>query len=623
MFGAALTLSPGAIQNGAPNYTYFLIMIVATAIAAAANAYHPIAWTREEYWFAIGAPMVLGVLALIDGVLRHNGLALEAGAAGLVAGPLIAGAFWFAGTLGFGPQALPPGPNDPASYAGPPAPAPTGWLRLGSGFGLPAVWMALCVVVLPIAVYVAFYIPWAMPWQPQTAATTASYAGGLPVLYCPDADANGYCVNGDGWPNGHTGKDLIQQTIDMYNYHNDLRSPHPASSPWWAWPLDLKPVWFENATYAGDNGTMIYDGGNPALWWLAISAMAFICWQAFKRRSLGLTLVAMAFFWQWLSWARIDRAAFEYHFYTAVPFFLVALAYFLAELWHGPSRRTWLFARFAAAGALLFPAIAWLLKYPLCGLARVGTSDFFGNTACGTATGDVRVETRMLLIVIVLIVALASLAVLLWRLERRQRAGKEDPFWIGQLLVPVGIASVLLWWLGENGSRDIIWQAAVPPDLITILMLVLGLVLAFVVMTAHNPRRYVLGACAFAVVTFVALYPNLSALPLPNAIINVYESILPTWFYGFQFSVNQQPAAHISPIQTASITLALLALLVSGIAGWAAWERRVVIGYRRARLFWTGHPADAGDQPDAADQPSDESADAPSGDASRKDKPES
>ena len=94
----------------------------------------------------------------------------------------------------------------------------------------------------------------------------------------------GPCNN--AWPAGHTGQTLGELTTP------DVRLPqrpaglrHPASSPWWAWPMDLKPVWFENATYAGDTGTMIYDGGNPALWWLAIFAMAFICWQAFKRRA--------------------------------------------------------------------------------------------------------------------------------------------------------------------------------------------------------------------------------------------------------------------------------------------------------------------------------------------------
>jgi hypothetical protein len=595
LVAASLVLSPsplldsaGASLNGSPNYTYFLIMLAVTAIAAAANAYHPIAWTKEELHFAVGAPVVLGALALIGGVFRHNGMLLEVGVGGLALGAAAAAGFRFAGTLGLGPMAPPPAADDLLSFADPPAPAPEGWLRLGTGFGLPALWMAVCVLVLPFVVYVGFYVVWAMPWQPETPAATAAYENSLPVIYCPDADQNGYCVNGDGWPNGHTGKTLIQQTIDMYNYHNDLREGHPAASPWWAWPLDLKPVWFENATYAGDQGTMIYDGGNPAIWWLAIFAMGFICWQAFKRRSLGLSLLAIAFFWQWLSWARIDRAAFQYHFYTALPFFLAALAYFLAELWHGPSRRTWLLARFSAAVALVFPAAAWLLKYPICGLARVSTADYWGNTICGSGTGDVRIETRMLLIAVVLLAALAALPLILWRIERRQDAGRPDRFWIVQLLVPVAFAGLIIWWLGQNGSRDVVFQAALPSDGIALLLLPVLALLAFFVLTARNPRRFVLGACAFVFTAFLALYPNLSALPMPNDIISAYNGLLPTWFYGFQFSVNLQPANSVGLVSATGLTLALVALLVAGVAAWAAWERRLVIGYRRHRLLSAG-----------------------------------
>ncbi|MGD0121759.1 MAG: phospholipid carrier-dependent glycosyltransferase [Candidatus Limnocylindrales bacterium] len=584
LVGAGLTMSPGALQNGAPNYTFFVIMLSVMALAAAANAYHPIAWTHEELWFAIGAPVVIGVLAALDGVLRGNGLALAVGAVAIAAGPAIAAAFWFAGTLGFGPLAPPPGPNDPARFADPPAPAPKGWLRLGTGFGLPAAWMAACVLILPIVIYVMLYIPWSMPWQPQTDAT-----GQLPAIACWHTDpTTGVCDN--AWPAGHTGQNLWNLTISMYNYHNDLRQPHAASSPWWAWPMDLKPVWFENQTYANDLGTMIYDGGNPAIWWMAIFAMAFVTWQAFKRRSLGLTLVVVAFFWQWLSWARIDRASFQYHFYTALPFFLLALAYFLAELWHGPSRRTWLLARAAGAGALIFPAAAWLLKYPLCGLARVSPGDYWGNTICGNGTGDVRIETRMLEVAIVLVVALIALALILWRLERRQNAGEEDPLWILQLLLPVGVAGALLGWFGTNGSRDTVFGAALPSDAITWVLLPVLAVVAFIALTARNPRRFVLGVCAAVIVTFLVLYPNLSALPLPNKIINVYEALLPTWFYGFQFSVNQQEGASVQLFGTWSILLTMVALFVAGFFAWAAWERRVVVGYRR----WLRLSGDAG-----------------------------
>ena len=157
----------------------------------------------------------------------------------------------------------------------------------------------------------------------------------------------------------------------MYDYHNNLTAGHAASSPWWAWPLDLKPVWFYQEGLAGGTTAAIYDAGNLVIWWLGIPAMAFVAWQAYARRSLALALILIAFLCQWVAWARIDRAAFQYHYYTSLPFVIMALGYFAAELWHGASRRTWLFAKVAAGVAIMGPAILWLLARPLCGFVGV------------------------------------------------------------------------------------------------------------------------------------------------------------------------------------------------------------------------------------------------------------
>ena len=97
--------------------------------------------------------------------------------------------------------------------------------------------------------------------------------------------------------------------------------------------------------------------------------------MAFGRRSPALALIAIGFAAQWVSWARIDRAAFQYHYYTALPFVILALAYLVAELWNGPSRRTWLAVRLAGAAAIMAPAALWLFSRPLCGLVGVETRE--------------------------------------------------------------------------------------------------------------------------------------------------------------------------------------------------------------------------------------------------------
>ena len=230
-----------------------------------------------------------------------------------------------------------------------------------------------------------------------------------------------------GWPAGHdNGQTLVDLTVSMYNYHNDLPNPHAASSPWWAWALDLKPVWFYEQGFAGSTSASIYDAGNLVAWWLAVPGMAFVAWQAFRRRSPALALIAIAFACQWISWARIDRAAFQYHYYTALPFLFLALAYFLAELWHGTSRRIWLLARLSAGVAVLGPFLLWLLHRPLCAIVRVEDVNP-GSQACPTLIPDVDVTPRAVALAIVMGVGvLLLLRELLAVTEEDEPAELED-----------------------------------------------------------------------------------------------------------------------------------------------------------------------------------------------------
>ena len=308
--------------GGLGNVTFLLIMIGLTLVAVVVAVMHPIAWTDEEQWFGLVAPAALGILVFFGalGLGRINTvytvgtveitplyLAILLACGSL----LVAGAYWLGGRLGYGPLATPPGPATRPGYWTHPTLRPAGWLRPGWLVGLPVVWAAVCLLAIPLAVYVISYIPWALIGNHQLWTNV---------------------------PAGHTGQTLLELTAQMYGYHNGLTAPHPASSPWWAWPFDLKPVWFYQDSFAGGTTAAIYDAGNLVIWWLGVPAMLFVAIQAFRRKSLALALIAIGFAAQWIPWARIDRASFQYHYYTALPFVVMALAYFVAELWNGASR---------------------------------------------------------------------------------------------------------------------------------------------------------------------------------------------------------------------------------------------------------------------------------------------
>ncbi len=575
----AIVVPVDATQGG--NLTFLLLMMGITLLAVALSVLRPVAWTPEEVRFAIGAPLVAGALVFLLAIPLGLGTSTAGSdplelpvmpslAFGLMAlGGLAWLAFWIAGRAGLGPWAAPPGPGDPARLLAPAAPPPPWWLRLGSGMGLPAAWIVVSLLVIPLAVYVAAYIPWAQLPGNQ--------------LW-------------PGFPPDQTGRTLWDLTISMYEYHDNLRATHPASSPWWAWPLDLKPVWFYQGSFAGGTSAAIYDHGSLVTWWLGIPAMAFAVWQAYRRRSLQLALVVIVFAALWLPWARIDRATFQYHWYTALPFVLVALAYFLAELWHGASSRTWLLARAAAAIAILGPVILWVFKAPLCWFVGVERA-YEASPACVGNPGQLVVTAEVAGIALVVMVATIFVVWQLVHLDRPDATGRVDP--LRRLLWIAGAAAAAIAGLFavQLVLPDVV-LASLPglqAELVALLLAIpLGLV-AWVVFGARDPRRFVVGAGLAAVAWTAVLYPNIAALPLPSALVNAYQGILPTYLYPFQFPVNTDPAVSSSGLITPeSLLLGAALLFTSAVVAYAARGWRIARAEQEAAPEGPDAPAATG-----------------------------
>jgi hypothetical protein len=428
-------------------------------------------------------------------------------------------------------------------------------LRPGWAFGTPIAWAVVSLVAIPLVVYVVSYLPWAAIENHR--------------LW-------------DGYPAGHAGQTLIELTRQMYDYHNGLTSPHPASSPWWAFPFDLKPVWFYQESFAGSTSGAIYDSGNLVIWWLGIAGLVFASIMAFRRRSPALALIAIGFAGQWVPWARIDRAAFQYHYYTALPFVILALAYLVAELWHGPSRRTWTWVKVAAAAAIVGPAVMWLFSRPLCALVGV-TIVNPGSQACPAVIPDFVLTVRTL----ALLALLLGGGLVLWLGLTRMRSEEQTVASARRsTLTLIGSAIAIAVALGAASllpdSLLLTWRG-IPVEPIALLVLLPLLYLAGQVIAARDARRFVIGIGAAVVAWFVLWYPNISALPLPSTVVNAYQGLLPTYLYAFQFPVNTaaRPATPLlSPIPIAlTLALGLTCLVVAYSA--SVW--RLAIAESRAK----------------------------------------
>jgi len=373
----------------------------------------------------------------------------------------------------------------------------------------------------------------------------------------------------------------------MYRYHNTLSSAHAASSPWWAWSLDLKPVWFYQASFAGDTSASIYNAGNLVAWWLGLPAIGFAAWQAYARRSLPLALIAIGFACQWVSWARIDRASFQYHYYTSLPFLFLALAYFLAELWHGASRRTWSLARLAAGAAVLGPAVFWIFARPLCGFVGVPRA----NTSTAAQACQPTIPQFLLTAQTLALAVVVGICVLyvLRQLGRLAPGSSDDPdASSGDPLVPL-IATAIAATVLTVGIRlfvpdvPLLTLDRIPVEPVAVVLALPAVVLAAFVATARDARRFVIGAVCAIVGWFVVVYPNFSALPLPTAIANVYQGVLPTYLYAFQFPVNNVAAnVPIHLLGPVPLLLAGSMVFLSVVVAYSAWVWRLALAERRA-----------------------------------------
>ena len=131
---------------------------------------------------------------------------------------------------------------------------------------------------------------------------------------------------------------------DLFNYYAKVMwyersvstATHPYAAPWWSWPLLLRPIaYWQNFPAKGDIVATIWGGGNPALWWGALTAVSIVGLQAIERRSLSRAFIVTGYLAYLIIWIPIGRTLFLYHYMPSVYFGLLALAAVLAECWEG------------------------------------------------------------------------------------------------------------------------------------------------------------------------------------------------------------------------------------------------------------------------------------------------
>jgi hypothetical protein len=162
---------------------------------------------------------------------------------------------------------------------------------------------------------------------------------------------------------------------------------------------------------------------------------------------------------------------------------------------------------------------------------------------------------------------------------RRQAVGARRRGTVTGINIGLIVVAVLTA-LGVVGALTFLdTDSPTPVTLTSDVLALIGLAVlalpAILVLRARDARRFVIGVLGAAVVWFLLWYPNLAALPMPSSIASLYQGLLPTWNWDFQFAVNTDPAVEGPLIDAGSLVIGGTAILVVvGVALAARWWGR-------------------------------------------------
>jgi dolichyl-phosphate-mannose-protein mannosyltransferase len=229
-----------------------------------------------------------------------------------------------------------------------------GGLALGVaiGFRLPAFFFIL--VVFPMVLAMVWRLPERMNLLKTLGILVVGLAGGyfLPMLLLSLWGA---------W-SSFSFVDFHRDTISVvYN----LKCDHRYRSPWWSWPLLIRPVWYYFVPPAPYHLPPVIQGivslGNPVLFALIPMAILRNSFLWVKGKSLSSTVLLMAAFAMWLPWSLVDANTYIHYIYPTLPFTVLLVANWLVEMWRGKK----LVCRLVAGSLVIAIVAVFILFYPI------------------------------------------------------------------------------------------------------------------------------------------------------------------------------------------------------------------------------------------------------------------
>ncbi|MDD3212526.1 MAG: phospholipid carrier-dependent glycosyltransferase [Eubacteriales bacterium] len=174
---------------------------------------------------------------------------------------------------------------------------------------------------------------------------------------------------------------IVKAQISMFSYQSTpgLGMDHPFYSPWWQWPLILKPMWFDQDKFEPTGyASTIMCMGNPLIFYVGALCMVIVL-ALFIRKylairsglrlrqgdgNLTLLVIVVGFCAQYLPWVLVPRSMYIYHYFASVPFIILATTMVFDLLKHPKWRKRVMIAYVVLAAvffAMFYPYASGLL----------------------------------------------------------------------------------------------------------------------------------------------------------------------------------------------------------------------------------------------------------------------
>ena len=146
-------------------------------------------------------------------------------------------------------------------------------------------------------------------------------------------------------PKGDFLTDIVEIHRTMLSANAGIRTPHPHSSPWWAWPLMARPIF-----YWSEGDASLHFVGNPVLWWGTTIGLVVVTANVVLLKITNLQLRGDERPWPRLLWIpalgyliaftpliSIQRPLFLYHYLSPLLFALCIVLLWLDHVgWTRP-----------------------------------------------------------------------------------------------------------------------------------------------------------------------------------------------------------------------------------------------------------------------------------------------